>query len=128
VAHFAVVWLENIIKGKMAIFEIHIHGDFADTNKELKKLNLKIDTLMATIQELNAKITELQESVDSEQQEVANALAALQAEVQRLTDIIAAGGAATAEELQTVVDNINGIISDVKSTIPNLPDPEPTPE
>jgi predicted nucleic acid-binding Zn-ribbon protein len=111
--------------------ELHIHVHYHG----IEKLEHKIDHLinlnkktMATIQELNDKVTELQAAVDSEQQEVANALAALQAEVQRLTDIISSGSAATEAQLQEVVDNINGIIDDVKSTIPNLPEPEPPTE
>jgi hypothetical protein len=117
----------------MAWFEIHIHQT-VDVNQVEKKLDriIKQNTeLMATIQELNQKVADLQAAVDTEQQEVSNALAALQAEVQRLTDIINSGTGATPEQLQTVVDNINGIIEDVKTTIPNLPEPEPpnpTPE
>ncbi len=108
--------------------ELHIHIH----HHEDKSLHAKINHLitlntktMATLQELKDKVTELQATVDAEQQEVANALAALQAEVQRLTDIIASGSAATEAQLQEVVDNINGIIEDVKGTIPNLPEPEP---
>lgn len=110
----------------MALFNIHVHitAELEEALKKQDHILTHLHQIMATLAEVTAKLSELQTTVDNEQQEIANALAALTAEVQRLTDIIAAGGGATAEELQVVVDTINGIIADVQSTIPNLPAPE----
>lgn len=107
-------------------FDVNVNLNMARDPEIMQLLNQIIKqntTTMATIQELNAKVTELQAAVDTEQQEIADALAALQTEVQRLTDIIAAGSGATPEELQSVVDNINTVIADVQTSIPNLPPP-----
>ncbi len=100
----------------MAIFEIHIHGDFAETNKQLKKLNLKIDNVMATLAELSAKVDELQTALDEEQAQIAQAIADLQQAVTDLQGQITDGG--TAEERQAVLDKLNATIADLKETIP----------
>src|SRR5687768_3848862 len=102
---------------------VHIyHHPDPETARDIKQIKTLIKKLMAKIDELNQKVTELQQIVDTEQQEVANALAALEAEKVRLQEMIANG--ATPEQLQSVSDNIDAIINDVKTTIPNLPEPE----
>lgn len=107
-----------------ATVHIHIHQDISNDITEILNLtNTKLNKIMATLQELNAKIAELQQTVDTEQQEVSDALAALTAEVASLKEIIAAG--ATPEQLQASADAITAIIEDVKTTIPNLPEPTP---
>lgn len=100
---------------------IHIHGDSA----KLDEIINQNKNIMAKIDELNEKLATLQQTVDDEQQEISNALAALQTEVQTLKDIIAAGGTATEEQLQAAITKIDTIIEDVKTSIPNLPEPEP---
>lgn len=106
--------------------ELHVHIHYHGLEKIEHKLNhlINLNTkTMATIAELNQRVSDLQLAVDTEQQEIADALGKLNAEVQRLNDIIQSGGGATPEELQTVVDNISAVIADVQSTIPNLPPP-----
>jgi seryl-tRNA synthetase len=105
----------------MSLIEIHIHGTI-----NVDDIKLKLNTIMATLADLQAKITELETTVNEEQQEVANALAALQQEVNDLKEIIAQNP--TPEQVQEIADNIDTIIADIRTTIPNLPDPEPPAE
>lgn len=105
----------------MGLFTFHIHTDNTEVLHEIKQLKKFI---MATQAELAAKIAQLQETVDTEQQEVSNALGALTTEIEALKATIAANG--TPEEIQANLDAMDAIIADVKTTIPNLPDPEPT--
>lgn len=80
---------------------IHIHADN-------HLLNKKIDKLMATVQEITDAIAKLQADLDAKQ-------AALATLIQSLKDQIAAGGA-TPAQLQTILDSINTVDTDVNST------------
>lgn len=64
---------------------------------------------MATIEEVQQAVIDLQASVDAKQQAIANAIAALEAQ-------IAAGNAATPEQLQAIVDSLKATQADVDST------------
>lgn len=112
-------------------FEVNVNLKGTNESEVIELLN-KIfkqnSHTMAKIDDLNDKITTLQQTVNDEQQEIANALSALQTEIQGLKDIIAAGGTATDEQLQTAITNIDAIIEDVKTSIPNLPSPTPPAE
>lgn len=77
--------------------------------KELKKHTKKLVKIMATIEEVQQAVIDLQASVDAKQQAIANAIAALEAQ-------IAAGNAATPEQLQAIVDSLKATQADVDST------------
>ena len=64
---------------------------------------------MATIEEVQQALADLQISVDTKQDAIATAIKALE-------DQIAAGSAATPEQLQTIVDGLKAVQADVDST------------
>lgn len=64
---------------------------------------------MATIQDVTDALAALQVSVDAKQAAIAAAIASLEAQ-------IAAGSAATPEQLQAVVDGLKAVQADVDST------------
>lgn len=97
----------------MALIEIHIGAYYSDSNS----LNLKLDQIMATIQQLSAKVDELQAALDAEQQQIADAIAALQQTVADLQVLVTDGG--TEADRQAVSDKLDAVIADLKSTIPD---------
>jgi peptidoglycan hydrolase CwlO-like protein len=84
-------------------------------------LNSKINTIMPTIKELSEKVDELQTSLNDEQEQIRNAIETLQQTVVELQGQLVGGG--TDEERQAVLDKINGVITDLKGTIPEEPVP-----
>lgn len=83
---------------------IHVHND-----------SLKLDQIMATIQEINEKVDALQAALDAEQEQIAAAIAALQTTNAALQALIADGG--TAEERQAVADKLDAVITDLQATV-----------
>ena len=95
------------------MFDIIIK-DFGDRaanhiQQQLHFLNQNLIKIMATIEEVQQAVTDLQASVDAKQDAIAAAIAALEAQV-------AAGGAATPEQLQDIIDKLKATQADVDST------------
>ena len=65
-----------------------------------------LEVTVAKIDELNAKVDALQASVDTKQQAIADAIAALKAQI----------GGASDEALQAVIDKLSATQADVEST------------
>lgn len=103
----------------MGFIDIHVSGLSTDQydhiKKELHSLretlfinNQKLDLIMATFAEVQQALTDLQASIDTKQAAIAQAIADLEAKI--------AAGAATPEELQTIVDGLKAAKDDVDST------------
>lgn len=88
---------------------IHIHDHRGKVEEKLDLIIHKLNNQMATIQDVQDALTALQSSIDAKQQAIADAIAALEAQ-------IAAGSAATPEQLQTIVDGLKSAQADVDST------------
>ena len=72
---------------------------------------------MANIQELTDQVAQLQADLDVEQQQIADALAALNAQIAQLQALVADGG--TPEQRQALADALTAISTDLKGTIPD---------
>jgi septal ring factor EnvC (AmiA/AmiB activator) len=89
------------------------------THHLLKKLNKKLNTIMANINDLTAKVDALQASLDAEQQQIADAIAALNQSIIDLQAMVADGG--TVEERQALADKLDAIKADLEGTIADAP-------
>lgn len=103
----------------MGLFNINIYANDRKLIELLKSCNLKLDNIMATIQDLTAQVDELQAALDAEQQQIADAIAALQQTITDLQEMVADGG--TAEERQALSDKLTAIKADLEATVNNEP-------
>lgn len=85
------------------------------TFKLLRKLNKKLNTIMANITELTEKVDALQAALDAEQQQIADAIAALQQTITDLQALVVSGG--TEAERQALADKLDAIKADLEGTI-----------
>lgn len=80
----------------------------------LKKL------IMANITQLTEKVDALQTALDAEQEQIKAAIDELNAAKAELEVMIAEGG--TTEQRQALADKLDGVITDLKGTIPDETD------
>jgi uncharacterized protein YoxC len=73
--------------------------------------------IVGKIEELMEKVDGLQSKLDTEQEQIQSAIDGLKATVQELTDRLATGGGATDDQLQAVINKIDGIATDLEGTI-----------
>lgn len=98
----------------MTIYIVHSWKDSSGQDEILKQLllitkNQKL--IMTKLEELQQTVTDLQTSVDTKQQAIADAIAALEAQVANLPV-----AAATEADLQGIIDSLKATQSDVDST------------
>jgi len=90
------------------ILRLHLDG-LIPLVESILQIHQKLDKTMATIEEVQQAVADLQATVDTTQ-------AAIAAAIKALEDQIAAGSAATPEQLQAVIDSLKAVQSDVAST------------
>lgn len=88
-------------------------------SNQFTSINSKLDRLMATFEEISAKVDALQASLDNEQAQIAAAIEGLNQSIVDLQNQIANG--ATPEQLQVLADKLDGIKTDLESTIADAP-------
>lgn len=74
---------------------------------------------MATLADINAALATLAANIAAEKQQVADAVAALQAQIQALQDQITNGGVVSAADLDAVVAAVN----DLNTAVQNIQEP-----
>lgn len=95
----------------------------------LTEINHRSKALMATLKEIVDAIADLKAHITTETGEVSGKLAELNGKIQELRDQIAAGTAATAEDLDGVLVSLQAVTAQVDGIIPNapaVPDGDPT--
>jgi uncharacterized coiled-coil protein SlyX len=102
------------------MIEIHVHN--YSPKKLTHFLTSKFKTIMATLEELQVKLAELQETVDAEQAQISELVAGQQSTIVGLEAQIAElkallDGAITPEQIQSVVDGLEAIKSDISGTV-----------
>lgn len=89
-----------------------LHKILEQTNFLISKFTI----LMAQIDDLIAQVTDLQATIDATQAKIAAAIAAFEQSIADLQAQIAAGGAATPAQLQSISDALTAAKADLEST------------
>lgn len=98
----------------MAFFEFHFHGDFTEVAKELKKINLKLNTMPT------------KEQFDAAFQRQSAALQNIADDIRRLTEQQSNGGLTEAEE-QSILDQLNAAADQLETLAGQTPEPPAVP-
>jgi hypothetical protein len=104
---------ENIIIVGKERYHHHSH-ELQEIKKLLLSNNLKLNKIMAKIDDLNQLVSDLQISVDTKQAAIAAAIAAFEQTIADLTAQLGTG--VTDAQLQAVIDNLTAAKTDLEAT------------
>lgn len=95
-------------------FDITINV-YLSSNEDANSINLKLDEIMATIQELTQQVDDLQVALDAEQAQITQAIADLNQTITDLQALVTGGG--TEAERQALADKLTAIKADLEGTV-----------